>query len=613
MSSSYTGTLALTVDNTGFLLDRLGADCHPLQFLRELTQNAIEAILRTESRTGEIIWDVDWTNFELGEHQSFKLSVTDNGCGMTGAEMEKFINQLSSSASMQSVDGNYGVGAKIAAATRNHAGLVYLSWKQNQSSMIHLWRDPRSNEYGLRQIERPDGAFGHYAEVDDAVKPSQIDAHGTKIVLLGMTQDADTMKAPPDAPSPSRWISKYLNTRYFRLPEGIVVRAREGWEQPRSNKDTNVLRTLQGQENYLAAHCLEKGQVELAGAVAHWWILKDEAAISSNSGFIESAGHIAALHKDELYEISTARSGHARLQQFGVIFCQRQVVIYVEPLGGADRRITTNTARTILMSNGEPLPWSDWATEFRENMPDEISELMEQFAAKAAGTDHGKSIRDRLKSLMELFRVSRYRPSASGLVRIEEPLAAGGGRSMGNGTSSSNGGSSKGKTQVEKGGPVGGVYSAFLKKDGITGSEVKPDLFPKVTWISVDDGTREAGDIEDKAARYLAGQNCLLINADFRVFTDMIQYWVSKYTKEHGESAGLKDIIRDSVHDWYEQALVETIIGIQALKGSREWSVKQIESALSEESLTSVVMQRYHPFNSVKRELGTKIAPLKKI
>ena len=93
----------------------------------------------------------------------------------------------------------------------------------------------------------------------------------------------------------------------------------------------------------------------------------------------------------------------------------------------------------------------------------------------------------------------------------------------------------------------------------------------------------------------------------------MIQYWVAKYTKEHGESAGVKEIIRDSVHDWYEQALVETIIGIQALKGSREWSVKQIEIALSEESLTSVVMQRYHPFNSVKRELGTKIAPLKKM
>src|SRR5262249_45950848 len=58
-------TLPLSVDNIGFMLDRLGRDCAPLQFLRELTQNSIEAILRTPSRTGEIRWDVDWNRYDL--------------------------------------------------------------------------------------------------------------------------------------------------------------------------------------------------------------------------------------------------------------------------------------------------------------------------------------------------------------------------------------------------------------------------------------------------------------------------------------------------------------------------------------------------------------------
>src|SRR5258708_4220837 len=47
LRSSSERTYPLKVANTGFLLDRLGEDCHPLQFLRELTQNGIEAILRT--------------------------------------------------------------------------------------------------------------------------------------------------------------------------------------------------------------------------------------------------------------------------------------------------------------------------------------------------------------------------------------------------------------------------------------------------------------------------------------------------------------------------------------------------------------------------------------
>ena len=49
-----TQTLPLTVQNTGFLLERLGEDCHPLQFLRELTQNAIEAIQEHLKKTAKL-------------------------------------------------------------------------------------------------------------------------------------------------------------------------------------------------------------------------------------------------------------------------------------------------------------------------------------------------------------------------------------------------------------------------------------------------------------------------------------------------------------------------------------------------------------------------------
>lgn len=102
--------LAMTVQNIGFLLDRLGQDCHPLQYLRELTQNSIEAILRSGA-AGEIVWDVDWTTYDLEGVQ--KLCIVDTGDGMTGEEMVRFINQLSSSVSVQSFTGNYGVGRKL--------------------------------------------------------------------------------------------------------------------------------------------------------------------------------------------------------------------------------------------------------------------------------------------------------------------------------------------------------------------------------------------------------------------------------------------------------------------------------------------------------------------
>jgi hypothetical protein len=603
------GTSALTVKNPGFLLDRLGEDCHPLQFIRELTQNSIEAILQTSEKEGEIIWDVDWTPYEVGEHQAFKLCITDNGCGMTGLELEDFINQLSSSSSVQSVDGNYGVGAKIAAGTRNHAGLVYLSWKDGVGSMIHFWRDPKSNVYGLRQIELPDGSFDHHATLEDEAKPALIRDQGTKVVLLGMRDDSDTMEPPsPDTPARSRWISRYLNTRYFRVPNGITIKAREGWWFPRENTDSNRYRVVTGQAPYLKENSTSSGVETLSSAKAHWWILSAES-LAHNYSHIESAGHVAALYRDELYEMASGRKGQSRLHQFGVIFGQRQVVIYLEPT--LKRGLTTNTSRTCLLINGEELPWADWGAEFRENIPEPIKKLMDDIDSKSTDSDHGKSIRERLKNLMDLYKVSRYKPLPSGTVRIAESIPAGGGsipRAKGAGGYEGGGSVSQGNPSS----PVGGVYAAFLKTDGQPGIRVKPDLFPKVKWVSISDGTREHGEIEDRAARYFQDQHMLKINADFRAFTDMIQYWVEMYAKEFGEQKGLKKAIKDSVHDWYEQALVETIIGLQALKGSREWDNKQIAQALSDEALTSVVMQRYHPYNSVKRELGTKISPLKK-
>ena len=162
-------------------------------------------------------------------------------------EMIGFINQLSSSVHQQSHAGNFGVGAKVSAVPRNRAGLVYLSWKNSVGSMIHVWRDPKEDMYGLKQFEQPDGDSTYTPTIEDAIKPEIIKDHGTKVVLHGNSADDNTMQAPEGAMSPSRWISRYLNTRYYRFPKGVTVKAREGWEYPRTDRDRNLLRTITGQ------------------------------------------------------------------------------------------------------------------------------------------------------------------------------------------------------------------------------------------------------------------------------------------------------------------------------------------------------------------------------
>jgi hypothetical protein len=592
-------TLPMTVQNMGFLLDRLGADCAPLQFIRELTVNSIEAIDETPKSSGEIVWDFDRTSYELTQPPVFKLSITDTGVGMTGPEMVQYINRLSSSGRLQAVDGNYGVGAKIAAATRNPAGVVYLSWKNGQGAMIHLWRNPDTGEYGLKQMKLPSGRYSHWGPVEDTLKPSAIGDNGTVVILLGSKEADNTMEAPEGAPTPSRWIARYLNSRFFRFPDGISVRAREGWTS--ENPDTNVLRLAKGAEEFLERHKESSGRVNLGDATAHWWILKDSESISQSSGANLPGGHMAALFQNELYELVSARSGVARLQSFGVSLGHQRVVIYVEPKDSPRYRITTNTARTLLLVNGEVLPWGDWAEKFRENFPQEIKTLMDSVTRDRQESDYAKSIRDRLKDIQDLLKLKKYKPSRTGTLQISDELTLGTPRSN-SGTERKRGGRSGSPTGG--GSRAGELYTLFLaEENGVLGERVRDRLDEiNVQWVP----ESEIG-ILDRAATYIQETNTLLINQDFRVFTEFVAHW----EKQYRSVPAAKSIITEVAREWFQQTLTEVIYSVDFLRGDKQWSDRDVSGLLSPEGLTAAVLPRYHIEMAVRRTLGSKLGSVK--
>jgi hypothetical protein len=587
----------MKVANMTFMLERLAQDCAPLQFVRELTQNAIDSIVALGGQHGEIRWDVDWTRFELEPEQNYKLAVIDTGIGMTGLELVEYINQLSSSMHEQSKHGNFGMGAKIAAAPRNTEGLVYLSWKEGRGSMIHLWKDPDKETYGLRRFANSQ----FWQPISDEIKPEPIKSHGTMVVLLGKAYDEDTMQAPPDAQIPSRWILRYLNGRYFRFPQAVTVKARENWDKPREHKH-NALRRVTGQEAYLKANSADSGVVELQSAKAHWWILKDEV---DTSGHHFSGGHVAALFNDELYETVVSSAGVARLQSFGVIFGYKHVVIYVEPTQDAKGSLTANTARTQLLMDGQALPWTEYAAQFREQMPEPITRLMEKVAAGAGDNENAQSIRDRLKQIRDLFKFSRYRPASDGKHLIDDNLNAGGK----SGNTRNGGGGGGGGRSGKSGGRAGDIYSLFAGTGETPAEEIGGFTDPIVKWVSIKDETRTKEVLEDRAAKYLPQANMIQANADFRVFTDMIDRWVKFYA--HVPSAA--PVVESVVKEWFQQQLVETVLGALALRRAGNWSEQEIEKLWAEESLTSAVLPRYHVDYNIKRALGQKLGTLKDI
>lgn len=588
-------TLEMKVANMTFMLERLAQDCAPLQFVRELTQNAIDSI-KQHGQVGELRWDVDWTRFDLEPKDGYKMAIIDTGIGMTGKEMVDYINQLSSSMHQQSKHGNFGMGAKIAAAPRNTQGLVYLSWKDGKGAMIRLWKDPDTQTYGLQR--QPNGEF--WLPITDEIKPKPIKEHGTMVVLLGNKPGESTMDAPPEAQIPSRWITRYLNTRYFRFPAKTTVKARENWTSPRDDKH-NMLRTVTGQEAWLKANSSDSGMVSLSNATVRWWILKEKV---DDSGTNVSTGHVSALYDDEMYEMSVGRAGVARLQSFGVIFGYNRVVLYVEPAQTPKGDLTANTARTHLLIDGQPLPWSDWAAEFRDRIPEPIIKLMDTVAAGAATTENANSIRERLKQIRDLFKFSRYRPTPDGKHSIDDTFVNTGGANDDGGASGEGGTGGKGK---RRGGRAGDIYALFADSGNTPAEEVGGIADPIVKWVSVRDGSRTGDFLEDRAAKFLPQANTIQANADFRVFTDMIDRWRKFYAQAPGVEATVESVVKE----WFQQQLVETVLGALALRKSGNWSEQEVEALWSEEALTSAVLPRYHIDVCIKRSLGSKIGTLK--
>lgn len=590
-------TLPMSVANMTFLVNRLGEDCAPLQFVRELTQNGLDAVRLTGDKGGSIIWDVDWSYYHLSDGV-MKLACIDTGAGMAGKDMVRYINELSSSIHQQSKTGNFGVGAKIAAAPLNPHGLVYMSWVHGIGHMIHLWFDPEEEVYGLKRWPQNGGEF--WTPVSNDLKPKEIDQHGTMVVLLGNSDEENTMEAPPGTPMRSRWILRYLNTRYFRFPDGVQVKAREGWEVPQTDSRHNFLRAVEGQGAWLDKNAESKGQVALSDATAHWWILRED--IDRDSGHSAPGGHVAALFQNELYEMMIGRGGIARLQTFGVIFGTDRVVIYLEPDSSATRPVTANTARTQLLVDGSALDWSGWAGEFRDVMPDELTTLQEQIGSKAGEKDHRKAISERLKQIKDLLRFARFKPAKDGMSSIDPESPMQGGEPTVQGTAHEGT-----KAPGSKGGRAGDIYALFAESGSVSANPINSLDEPRAQWVSLDDGTRVAPDLNDRAAKFHLQQNLLMINADFRVFTDMVDRWTDAYRHVPGAKMSVKEV----VHEWFEQQLVEAVMSARALKSTGKYSLEELEALWSESALTAAVLPRWHIDQSIKRNLGVKLGSLK--
>ncbi len=583
--------LSMGVDNMDALVERIAADCPKNQFLREFTQNSIDA------RSTDIYWGYDDT-FVSGVR---KLSITDNGTGMSPGHLLHLINNLSASSHTQALNGNFGIGAKISSLKDNPYGIVYHSWQNGAGAQIWLCRDSQGR-YGLKQYTMADGTEQAWLPLLDSDKPDQIKQNGTKVIFLGKSPEHETFYPDNIAGPQTSWIRSYLNKRYFTLPSGINVHTVSG-----SKNKWEWQSRVHGQWDFLNDNCMASDTKQIGDFTVYWWLLKDDAkALKNFSGQYNNRGHVAAILDDELYEVQDSYKARTALQNFGIFTGHERVVIYVQV--DDPSKIVSNMVRDKLIYNGGELPWISLGESFQKDLPQPLQDYLEGILNKSEQPDHEDKIIERLKRIEHLLLEPTFRRSAQGADVIDLGKEKTNIRLLPDRKKEPKPDRKSSKSDKAKPETPNSRFP-FNAEAGKTAEPEQKIDYPKVVFISVANGMRSINDdMEGHAAQYIGGeQNMLQVNRDFGPMQKLIEDWKQQYKNVPGSTHE----ITNTIEQWYAQVLVETVIRTRQYGHTNPWRNTSVDDMLTPASLTAAAMQIYFLNDAVAKSLALKLKSLK--
>ena len=225
--------LPMETSGTEHLVNRTYRESGPFQWARETYVNALEA------GATRVEFGIEWQ--AVTSKGVYRRTIADNGCGMDGEQLVEFFNTYGGGGKpIGGLHENFGVGSKTSLLPWNTYGVVVVSWVDGDPSMIWIYRNPATGEYGLKVMRAGDpdtgevtleAVYGPYYDEDhgcdwEAVKPDWIEDHGTVLVLLGDGPADNTVLGDPNRDGAERDIkglSLYLNRREWEIDDGVEV------------------------------------------------------------------------------------------------------------------------------------------------------------------------------------------------------------------------------------------------------------------------------------------------------------------------------------------------------------------------------------------------------
>ncbi|MCQ2174642.1 MAG: molecular chaperone HtpG [Bacteroidales bacterium] len=175
--SELKGKIGVTTENIFPVIKQFLYSDHEI-FLRELVANAVDASrkLKALALSGEADCDVSDLKVEIELDESARtLKVIDHGIGMTGDEVDRYINQIAFSSAgeflekykdqMSSIIGHFGLGFYSAFMVAKQVVIDTKSWKEGSDAV--RWTCDGSPEFTMGKSDKADRGTVITLHLDD--------------------------------------------------------------------------------------------------------------------------------------------------------------------------------------------------------------------------------------------------------------------------------------------------------------------------------------------------------------------------------------------------------------------------------------------------------------
>jgi hypothetical protein len=414
----------LTIRDIDFTVARQIEQCPKTMMLRELTMNALEAAARAPEGFRRVVFKAKRIP-ETGDAD--KLAIWNTGPGMSSEDLDHICDLAASLGKQMALEGNFGMGAKVASLPSNNLGMRYRSCQNGIVSQVILGK--REGIYGKLVFQHEDGTSASVVDVTEQVEKEgeySLEQDWTEVLLLGQRKDQDTVRDPYDG-DPERdrqWITTGLYHRFYHVPVGVEV----VYEEETHPRDGT--RYFENIPQRLAKFGQSETVVIDGGCKIHYFYdpaYKTTGHNASISGSVTSSVSTAAIvYRGEMYDVRTGRKWAADAPAFGIPFGARYISAHIELPDSYPARHEPYR-RFIQLAQGDQrqLVVEDFARLVFEHRPEWLIEIINSLAPQSSGSTD--DLRKELQDLLNELRVKSHGPrlASDGIDLVEQGGARG--------------------------------------------------------------------------------------------------------------------------------------------------------------------------------------------